>query len=160
MNLLCIYFSLYPVLQIYACFIPYYSFIAYSFNLSSFLIRSKINHLIDCCLSLYFLRIIYFAVRLLEHGDIELIHGLKYFSNFHWNLNSLTAHNYLQVFQLQTYNLVHKFDIICISKTHLDSWISKDGNVLPIGGYSIIREDHPLIPKKGVHAFITVRKFL
>ena len=73
----------------------FYSLLVYSFNLFLFLIRSKINHLIDCCLSLYFLRILSFAIRLLQHGDIELIHGLKYFSNFHWKLNSLTAHNYL-----------------------------------------------------------------
>ena len=54
----------------------------------------------------------------------------KYFSIGHWNLNSLTAHNYLKVSQLQAFNLVHKFDIICILKTHLDSSISKDNNAL------------------------------
>ena len=50
----------------------YYTLLVYSFNLFSFLIRSKINHLIGCCLSLHFLWILYFALGLLQHGDIEL----------------------------------------------------------------------------------------
>ena len=79
---------------------------------------------------------------------IELNPGPKYFSIYHWNETSLTAHNYLKVSQLQTFNFVHKFDILCISKTHLDSSVSKDGNALPIEGYSVIREDHPSNTKR------------
>ena len=67
----------------------------------------------------------------------------------HWNLNSLTAHNYLKVSQLQAFNLVYKFDILCILETHLDSSISKDDNALSIKGYSIIRADHPCNTKRG-----------
>ena len=62
--------------------------------------------------------ILYLALRLLQHGDIELNPGPKYFSICHWNLNSLTARNYLKVSQLQALNLVHKFDILCISEIH------------------------------------------
>ena len=96
-----------------------------------------------------FLWILYFALTLLQHGDIELNPGPKYFFICHWNLNSLTAHNYLKVSQLQAFNLVHKFDILCISETHLDSSVSKDDNALSIEGYSIIQADHSRNTKKG-----------
>ena len=126
-----------------ACVIPlylYYALLGQTLNLLSFLIRSKINNLTEFCLSLQFLWILYFALRLLQHGDIELNPGPKYFSICHWNLNSLTAHNYLKVSQLQAFHLVYKF--LCISETHLDSSVSKDDNALSIEGYSIIRTDH------------------
>ena len=128
-----------------ACVIPlylYYALLGQTLNLLSFLIRSKINNLTKFCLSLQFLWILYFALRLLQHGDIELNPGPKYFSICHWNLNGLTLHNYLKVSQLQAFNLVHKIDILCISETHIDSSVSKDDNALSIEGYSIIRTDH------------------
>ena len=49
----------------------------------------------------------------------------------------------MKVSHLQAFNLVHKFDIICVSKAHLDSSISKDVNVISTEGYSIIQADHP-----------------
>ena len=55
----------------------------------------------------------------------------------------------LKVSQLQAFNLVHKFDILFILETHLDSSISKDGNALSIEGYSIIRADHSSNTKRG-----------
>ena len=54
----------------------------------------------------------------------------------------------MKVSQLQAFNLVHKFDILCISETHLDSSILKDDNALSIEGYSIIRADHPSNTKR------------
>ena len=111
------------------------------------LVRSKINNLTECCLLLHFLWILYFALRLLKHGDIELAFLLfLYFSICHWNL---TAHNYFKVSQLQAFNLVHKFDIFCISETHLDSPVLKDDNALYIEGYSIVRADPPSNTKRG-----------
>ena len=127
----------------------HYALLDHTLNLFSFLIISNINNLSDYCLSVHFLWILYFPLRLLQHGDIELNPGPKYFSVCHWNLNSLTAPDYLKVSQLQAFNLVHKFDIICISKAHLDSSISKDGNALSIEAYSIIRADHPRNTKRG-----------
>ena len=135
-----------------ACVIPfylYYALLGRTLNLLSFLIRSKVNNLTECCLSLHFLWILYFALRLLQHGDIELNPGPKYFSICHWNLNSLTAHNYLKVSQLQAYNLVHEFDILFISETHLDSSVSKGDNALSIEGYSVIQADHSSNTKRG-----------
>ena len=54
----------------------------------------------------------------------------------------------MKVSQLQAFYLVHKFDISCISETHLDSSVSKDNNALSIEGYSIIRADHPSNTKR------------
>ena len=34
------------------------------------------------------------------------------FSICHWNLNSLTAHNYLKVSLLQAYVAIKKFDVV------------------------------------------------
>ena len=117
-------FYLYLLLSL-TCVIPfylYYALLGQTLNLLSFLIRSKINNLTEFCLSLQFLWIIYFALRLLHYGDIELNPGPKYFSICHWSINSLTAHNYLKVSQLQAFNLVRKFDILCISETHLSNF--------------------------------------
>ena len=44
-----------------------------------------------------------------------------YFSCCHWNTNSILAHNKISI--LTTYNMVKKFDIICISETYLDSTV-------------------------------------
>ena len=55
----------------------------------------------------------------------------------------------MKVSELQAFNLVHKFDIICIPKTHPDSSISKDYNAFSIAGYSMIRADHPSNTKRG-----------
>ena len=56
----------------------------------------------------------------------------------------------MEVSQLQAFNLVvHKFDTLCISETHLDSSVSKDDNALSIEGYSVIRAGHPSNTKRG-----------
>ena len=79
---------------------------------------------------------------LLTHGDIEGNPGPKrrtsnYFSCFHWNVNSITAHNKLSL--LSEYNTLHKFGVICISEIYLDK--SADNDALSIDGYNIIRAD-------------------
>ena len=102
-----------------ACLTPlylYHALLGQTLNILSFLIRAKIKNLTECCLSWHFLWTLYFARRILQHGDIELNPGPKYFFICHWKLNSLTAHNYLKVSQLQVFNLVHEFDILCISE--------------------------------------------
>ena len=55
----------------------------------------------------------------------------------------------MKISQLQAFNLVHKFDILCILETHLDSSVSKDDNGSSIEGYSLIRADHPSNTKRG-----------
>ena len=81
----------------------YYTLLFYKVNLFSFSITSKINNLTKCCLSLHFLWILYFSLRLLQHSYIEPNPGTKWFSICHWNVNSLTA--YWKVSQLQDFNL-------------------------------------------------------
>ena len=69
----CLYLllSLACVIPLYLC----YALLGQTLNLLSFLIRSKINNLTKFCLSLQFLWILYFALRLLQHGDRELNPG-------------------------------------------------------------------------------------
>ena len=84
-----------------ACVIPlylYYALLGQTLNLLSFLIRSKINNLTEFCLSLQFLWILYFALRLLQHGDIELNPGPKYFSICYWNQNSFSCSQLFETF--------------------------------------------------------------
>ena len=81
-------------------------------------------------------------------GDVELNPGPKQssinaFSICHWNLNSLSAHNCAKIFLLKAYIAIHRFDIICISETYLDSSTSPDDKNLEISGYNLIRSDHP-----------------
>ena len=76
-------------------------------------------------------------------GDIEENPGPKPSSNqsfsiCHWNLNSISAHNYIKVSLLRAYISTHKFDVICISETYLDSDISDDDDNLKIAGYNLI----------------------
>ena len=74
-----------------------------------------------------------YIVLLLFGGDVELNPGPKQssinaFSVCYWNLNSISAHNYAKIFFLKAYIAIHKFDIICISETYLDSNTSLDDN--------------------------------
>ena len=64
------------------------------------------------------------------------------FSICHWNLNSITAQNYLKIFLLRACILLYNFDVACISETHLDSIIAFDDNNLEISGYNLMKADH------------------
>ena len=61
----------------------------------------------------------------------------------HWNLNSISAHNYIKLFLLKAYIPFHKFDIIYLSETYLDFSTTSDVDNLAISGYSVICSDHP-----------------
>ena len=43
-----------------------------------------------------------------------------------WNLNSISAHNFIKLSPLRAYISINKFDIICLCETYLDSSISSD----------------------------------
>ena len=47
------------------------------------------------------------------------------------------------MFFLNSYIAIHKFDIICISETYLDSSTPSDDSCLEISGYTLVRTDHP-----------------
>ena len=84
---------------------------------------------------------------LLLGGDVELNPGPEHSSSNafyigHWILNSISAHNYVKVFLFKAYIAIHKFDIICISETYLDSSPPFDDNNLEISGYTLVRSDH------------------
>ena len=53
------------------------------------------------------------------------------------------------MFLLKAYTAIHKFDIICISKTYLDASTTSDGNNLEISGYNLANSDHPSNNKRG-----------
>ena len=67
----------------------------------------------------------------------------------HWNLNSISAHNYAKLSLLRAYLVFHKFDIICLSENYLNSSNSPDDETLEISGYNLVRSDHPLNSKRG-----------
>ena len=81
-------------------------------------------------------------------SDIEENLGLKPSSNqgfsiCHCNLNSMYAHKYIKISLLRAYISTHKFYIICISETYLDSDTSDDDDNLKTAGYNLIRANHP-----------------
>ena len=88
-------------------------------------------------------------------GDIELNPGPKKgsscynFSVCHWNLNSITAHNFAKIDLLQAYNIIHQYDMICLSESYLDASVSSDNDNLNIDGYKLVRADHPGNVKRG-----------
>ena len=87
-------------------------------------------------------------------GDIELNPGpkpnsCKSFSICHWNLNSITSHNFIKVSLLTAYYSIHKFDIICLSETYLNSETLSNDENLNIPGYNLIRADHLSNTKRG-----------
>ena len=86
-------------------------------------------------------------------GELEENPGPKCSSlNFcHWNLNGLTARDSTKISLLQAYITQHNYDIICLTKTFLNSSILSDDNRITgiIDGYNLIRSDHPSDSKKG-----------
>ena len=66
----------------------------------------------------------------------------------HWNLNSIS--DYSKLFLLNSYNSLHKFDIICLSETYLDCNTPLDDYNLEISSYTLVRSDHPSNTKRGV----------
>ena len=60
------------------------------------------------------------------------------FSVCHWNVNSAFAHNFSK-FSILRACIFHKFDVICISETFLNSDTAFDDDNLKIEGYHIAR---------------------
>ena len=57
---------------------------------------------------------------------------------------------------MEAYNRVNKFDIICLSKSFLDSSVLTGNNNLKINGYEMVRADHPNnLRREDVCAYIT-----
>ena len=50
---------------------------------------------------------------------------------------------------LRPYIAIHKFDVICLSKTYLNASISNDDDNLEVPGYNSFRAGHPPNTKRG-----------
>ena len=98
--------------------------------------------------SLYFISVVFYIhyVRLYfiafkRGGEIEENPGPKPYicdslSISHWNLNSISAHNFIKLSLLRAYISINKTDIICLSETYVDSSISSDNDNLALPGYN------------------------
>ena len=99
---------------------------------------------------------LYIFTFLLCHGDIESNPGPKklkpnYLSVCHWNLNSISAHNFSKIALLKAYNTIYKHGFMCSSEAYLDPSTPLKDNSLQIEGYYLVREDHPNdVKRRGV----------
>ena len=64
-------------------------------------------------------------------------------------LNSLTAHDSINILLFQVYITKHNYDIICLLETFLNSFIQSNDNSIKIDGYNLIRSGHPSHSKEG-----------
>ena len=107
------------------------------------------------CLFSFGFRFVFILLFLFVCGDIELNPGPKNrdscynFLICHWNLNSITVHNFVKVNLLQAYNAIHDFDMICLSESYLDSSVSSDNDNLYIKDYKLVRAYHAGDVKRG-----------
>ena len=60
---------------------------------------------------------------------------------------------------MEAYNVIHTFDIICLSETFLNSSLQNDDNSLALNGYKLVRADNPSDLKEEVFAS-TLKKSL
>ena len=102
------------------------------------------------------IRFVFVFLMLFACGDIELNPSAKKrsscynFSVCHWNLNSITAHNFAKIDLLQAYNTIHQYDMICLSESYIDASVSSDNDNLNINDYKLVRADHPGNVKRGI----------
>ena len=87
-------------------------------------------------------------------GDVEVNPGPKKkdkdcLSICHRDLNSISTYDYFKLFLLNSYNSLHKFDIICLSETYLDSNTPLDDDNLEISGCTLVPSDHQSNTKGG-----------
>ena len=98
--------------------------------------------------AIFILSLLYLCSLLLLHEDIESNPGPRNSKNHlpsfcHWNLNSLSAHNFAKMLLLKAYNAIYKYDFICLSETYLNSSTPSDHACLDLEGYKLVRADHP-----------------
>ena len=71
------------------------------------------------------------------------------FSISHWNINSMSAHNYSKISLLTAYISIHDFDTIRLSETDLASTIDINNANLKTPGCIMYSVDHPSDVKRG-----------
>ena len=113
-------------------------------------------------MTVVYLRYIWLCSILVKlRGDVEENPGPKpmpcqSFSICHWNVNRVSAHNFRKVSLLRAYISIHKFDVICISETFLNSDTAFDDDNLKIEGCNIVRSDHPSDSRRGGVLYIII----
>ena len=83
------------------------------------------------------------SLLVLLSGDVEIHPGptrtpKESLSICHWNLNSISAHNYVKLSSLRAY----------LSETRLSSSNSPNDDTLEIFGYDLVHSDHPFHSKR------------
>ena len=61
----------------------------------------------------------------------------------------MAAHIFEKINLLEAYNIINKFEVICLSESYLDSSIASDNDNLNIKGYNLYRADHSNNVKRG-----------
>ena len=84
---------------------------------------------------------------ILLSGDVELNPGPETLKFCCWNLNSISAHDFLRVSLIEAYNSIYNYDLIGIAETHLDDSVDQERLILK--GYEFINCNHPLNSKRG-----------
>ena len=109
----------------------------------------------DSCVCLYTFSFISleisfaFKLLLILCGDVEVNPGPGQWTSLsfcHWNLNSISAHDFVKVSLLEAYNAIHKFDIIYLSETFLNKLVrANNPSDLKRGGVCIyFKESLPI----------------
>ena len=82
-------------------------------------------------------------------GDVETNPGPDHstFSFCSWNLNSICAHDFARVSQIEAYNSVYNYDLIGTVETHLDDTVEVRN--LDLTGYTFMKSNHPDNVKRG-----------
>ncbi len=117
--------------------------------------RDAIKYCLLFSLKMYIICLIYdmlhvqwvFLRKLLLSRNVELNPGPETLSFCCWNLNSITAYDFLRVSLLEAYNSLYNHDIMGIVETHLDDTV--DDERLALKGYEFIMNNHPLNKKRG-----------
>ena len=88
----------------------------------------------------YTLQWFYLLLILLRSGDVHVNPGPSNFiSIMHWNCNSLLAHNGIRIPLIDSYNSLHKYDIITITESVLTDTVSDED--INLEGYIPIRKN-------------------
>ena len=105
---------------------------------------------------MFFCSLLFFVsvILLVLSGDIETFpdpepgHSNSFFF-CHQSLNGIADHNFLKMFLVRAYNAIHRFNVICLSETYLESSYHTDDHQLAFPRYNLIRADNPNNIKRG-----------
>ena len=110
--------------------------------------HSQYAYFYTACVVYYTLHIQWLVSRtILLSGDVETNPGPDTLDFCCWNLNSITAHDFLRVSLIEAYNSLYNYDLIGIVETHLDSTVDEDK--LALDGYTFMKNNHPQNVKRG-----------